>query len=183
MAQRVDGEAFRGVMRHVPSPVTVVTAAAAGGPQGITIGSFASTSLRPPLISFNVSLEAQIYEALTTGSHFAVHVLSEDQAHLADHFATRELSSDEQFDAVAYRVDPEGTPILLDTLAVMYCRRDAVYAAGDHSIIVGLIERVEDGQGGEPLVYFDRTYRTVGDEVQPTWFDPIGDAPERASRS
>ena len=184
MGQRVDGEALRGVMRHVPSPVTIVTAAAADGPRGITIGSFASTSLRPPLISFNVSLDAQIYDALTTESHFAVHVLRDDQAPLADQFATPDLSSAEQFDGVTFRLDPNGTPILLETLAVMICRLDAVHRAGDHSIVVGMVERIEDGSEGKPLLYYDRTYRKVGkDEVPTTWFEPVGETPERARRS
>lgn len=180
MAQRVDGEGLRRMMRHVPSPVTVVTAAAADGPRGITIGSFASTSLRPPLISFNVSLDAQIYDALTTEGTFAVHVLSEDQAHLADHFATPDLSSEEQFEGIAYRTDAVGTPVLLDTLSVMFCDLQAVHAAGDHSIVVGRVEKIEDGAGGKPILYFDRTYRRIGDEVQPTLFEPVGSSSSRA---
>lgn len=183
MTQQVDGEELRSIMRHVPSPVTIVTAAGPDGPRGITIGSFASTSLRPPLISFNVSLDAQIYDSLTTEGRFAVHVLRDDQAHLADHFATSDLSSKEQFDGVAYRVDPEGTPILLESLAVMVCKLEAVHRAGDHSIIVGEVDRIEDEADGEPLVYFNRTYRKAGSAVQAAWFEPVGDARERARRS
>ncbi|SRR5690606_355961 len=183
MTQRVDGEALRMFMRQVPSPVVVVTAASSDGPRGITIGSFASTSLRPPLISFNVSLDAQIYEALTSGGHFAVHILRDDQAALADHFATRDLTSEEQFDGVAYRIDPDGTPILLDRLGVMVCRMESVHRAGDHSIVVGEVERIDEDLEGEPLIYFDRTYRQVGSEVSPAAFEPVSDQPERAGRT
>lgn len=183
MGQRVDGEALRKAMRHVPSPVTIVTVGAEDGIRGITIGSFASTSLRPPLISFNVSLEAQSYDSLRTASHFAVHVLSDEQAFLSDHFATPDLSSEEQFEGVPYRIQPDGTPIILDTLAVLYCRRHAVYEAGDHSIIVGEVEEIENGLEGQPLLYFDRTYREIGEEVQPSTFEPVGDPPKRAGRS
>ena len=181
MERRVDGEVLRDVMRHVPSPVTIVTIAAEDGIRGITIGSFASTSLRPPLISFNVSKEAQVYEALTREAHFAVHVLSDEQAHLSDHFATPDLSSEEQFDGIAYRIDPNGTPILFDALSVMYCHLHSVHDAGDHSIIVGRVEGIEDGADGSPLMYYDRTYRRVGEEVQPTTFEPVSDSPGRAS--
>lgn len=175
MDRRVDGEVLRSVMRHVPSPVTVVTVGTPDEIRGITIGSFTSASLHPPLISFNVNREAQAYEALTTVDRFAVHVLSVDQAYLSDHFAEPDLTSEEQFDGVAYRVDPDGTPILLDTIAVIRCRRYAVYEAGDHSIVVGQVESVDDGEDGAPILYFDRTYRTVGDEVQPTFYEPVND--------
>lgn len=180
MERRVDGKILRDVMRHVPSPVTIVTIAADEGIRGITIGSFASTSLRPPLISFNVSKEATVYEAITTKPHFAVHVLSAEQAHLSDHFATPDLSSEEQFDGVAYRIDPNGTPVLLDTLSVMYCRLQAVHDAGDHSIVVARVEGIEEGGEGAPLLYYDRRYRSVGEEVQRTTFEPVGDTSRRS---
>ncbi len=175
MESGIEGEVLRSVMREVPSPVTVVTV---GGPaeiRGITIGSFASTSLRPPLISFNVSRDAQIYDALVATDRFAVHLLSDEQAHVADHFATPDQSSEAQFEGVPYRVDAFGTPILLDTLAVLYCQRHDVTEAGDHSIIVGRVARLENGVEGEPLVYYNRTYRSIGKEVSPTTFDPVGE--------
>lgn len=176
MENRIDGEALRIVMRHVPSPVTIVTGAGKDEIRGITIGSFASTSLRPPLISFNVNREARIYETLTTAERFAVHVLSDEQAHLSDHFATPELTGEEQFEAASYDLDEHGTPILSGALAVMLCRRYAVYDAGDHSIIVGRVVELRDLDVDVlPLVYFDRAYRHIGQEAQPTLFDPVGD--------
>lgn len=173
MERGIDGVVLRDVMREVPSPVTVVTL---GGPtemRGITIGSFASTSLHPPLISFNVSRDAQIFDALVVSDRFAVHVLSDRQAHLADHFATPDQTSEQQFDDVAYRVDPLGTPVLLDVLAVLYCERYEVTEAGDHSIVVGRVTSVEIGEEGRPLLYYNRSYRHVGREVGPTTFDPV----------
>ena len=174
MQSRVEGEVLRHVMRQVPSPVTIVTVESSGEIRGITIGSFTSTSLRPPLVSFNLSRDAQSYEALITAERFAVHILAESAAHLADHFATPDLSSEDQFEAVAYRVDAFGTPILLDALAILHCERHAVYDAGDHSILVGRVTDVEHGADGAPLLYYDRTYRRVGTEVQPTKFEPVG---------
>ncbi len=176
MEYRIDGDALRFVMRHVPSPVTIVTMAAEQDVRGITIGSFTSTSLHPPLVSFNVNREAGVYDALITCERFAVHVLSDQQAHLSDHFATPELSGEEQFQDVAYEIDMDGTPILSDALAVMLCVRHAVYDAGDHSIIVGRVVGLGDVNADElPLVYFDRAYRRVGREAQPTLFDPVVD--------
>ncbi len=104
----MDGQVLRHVMRHVPSPVTVVTAAGAGERRGITIGSFTSVSLEPPLISLNVAREAQMHPVLAAASHFAVHVLREDQAHLARRFSLPDLTSADQFEGVAFRPGPGG---------------------------------------------------------------------------
>lgn len=176
MQSRIDGEALRFVMRHVPSPVTIVTVAGEKEMRGITIGSFTSTSLHPPLVSFNVSRDAGVYDALTTSERFAVHVLSDHQAHLSDHFATPELSGDEQFQDISFEVEADGTPILSGALAVMLCARHAVYDAGDHSIMVGRVIALGNvDAGGLPLVYFNRAYRRVGKEAQPTRFDPVVD--------
>lgn len=176
MQKRLDGEELRSVMRHVPSPVTVVTAAGPSGYRGITIGSFTSTSLDPPLISFNVNRDSKIYDALTTGLRFAVHVLSDEQAFLGDRFATPEMTSSEQFDGVAFDLDDEGTPVLREALAVIFCERHAVYDAGDHSIVLGRVVDVKESEVDDlPLVYYDRSYRRVGNEAQPTLFDPIVD--------
>ncbi len=174
MQSRIDGEVLRHVMRQVPSPVTVVTVKGDGEIRGITIGSFTSASLRPPLISFNLSRDAQSYDALVEAERFAVHILTDEQAFLADHFATPDLTSEAQFEAVPFRVDALGTPILLDTLAVLHCERYAVYEAGDHSIVMGRVTTIDDGGDGSPMLYYDRTYRCVGKEVQPTTFEPAG---------
>jgi flavin reductase (DIM6/NTAB) family NADH-FMN oxidoreductase RutF len=174
MESRIDGEVLRSVMREVPSAVTVITVKGETEIRGITIGSFASTSLRPPLISFNVSRDAQIYDALIGAERFAVHLLSDEQAYLSDHFASSEMTGEEQFEGVPYLLDALGTPIILDTLAVMHCEQYAVYDAGDHSIVVGRVLKVDLGAHGDPMLYYNRTYRCVGREVQPTTFDPVG---------
>ena len=94
------GEAFRSAMRRVPAVVTIVTAARGEEIRGITIGSFTSVALEPPLISFNVGKEARMHGVITTASHFAVHLISQQQTHLCEHFATPDLTSAEQFGTV-----------------------------------------------------------------------------------
>src|SRR5690606_11818136 len=138
----VDGERLRAVMRRLPSPVTVVTVQGEREMRGITIGSFTSTSLDPPLISFNVEQAAQMHDFLVGATHYAVHLLGVDQAHLSDHFAMPERTGAEQFASVAFHRDARGTPVLDDVLAVLHCTHYAVYEAGDHSIFVGEVVEV-----------------------------------------
>lgn len=165
---RVDGDALRGVMRRLPSPVTVVTARGPSGARGITIGSFTSTSLDPPLICFNVEKEAQMHDVLASASRYAVHILGEDQAYLSDHFAIPDRTGEEQFASVAYHLGPHGMPILDGVLAVLHCAHYAAYEAGDHSIFVGEVVDIEEGASGGPLLYFNRAYRRVGSAVSPS---------------
>ena len=174
-AQDENGEALRWIMRQVPSPVSVVTASDGKDQiRGITIGSFTSASLRPPLLSFNISRDAGIYDLLTRADRFALHVLHEGQAHLSDRFATPDMPGDEQFRAVDYEVDAHGTPVLAGVMTVLLCTRHAVYDAGDHSIVLGLVTDIrKTDTDSRPLVYFDRSYRRVGKEAQPASFDPI----------
>ena len=82
--------------------------AVAGGPRGATIGSFASASLAPPLVTFNVTHGTRFHEALQTAPSFAVHLLAEDQAPLASRFAAPDL--DAQLDGVAHTRTPLGLP-------------------------------------------------------------------------
>ena len=162
----INGERLRAVMRRVPSPVTVVTAAGAKEARGITIGSFTSVSLDPPLVSFNVSREARMHGVITSAERFAVHILSEAQAHLSDHFALPNRTGPEQFADVLHQVDVHGTPVLEDVLAVFHCRRYAVFEAGDHSVVIGEVVGLEASGEERALLYYDRSYRGVGGELE-----------------
>lgn len=160
-------------MRRVPSAVTVVTAAGQGTIRGITIGSFTSVSLDPPLVSFNVGKEAQMHDVLLDASHFVVHVLTDQQAHLSHRFAVPDQSGIDQFESVDYVRDEHGTPILEDVLAIFYCRTYAVHEAGDHAIVVGEVLDIDEAIGGMPLLYVNRTYRELGDEVKSGVLSPV----------
>lgn len=169
----VDGEALRGVMRHVPSPVVVVTAAGEEEARGITIGSFTSVSLEPPLISFNVGRDTRMFGVITAARRFAVHLLGEEQAHLCNRFALPDLSGAAQFEDVPHQVDSEGTPVLKDVLAVLHCSRYAVYDAGDHVILLGEIVGIAQVREGAPILYYNRDYRSVGEAVRVSLLEPV----------
>lgn len=173
MPSSIDGEMLRSVMRHVPSPVTVVTAAAPDDARGITIGSFTSVSLDPALISFNVEKAAQMHALITQADRFAVHILREDQADLSNHFAIPDLPGTMQFQGVAHRRDTHGTPLLDGALAILHCRPHAFHDAGDHTLVLGEVLAIDQAEDGTPLVYFDRTYRSIGEAVEWSLFSPV----------
>ena len=166
MQESVDGDLLRTAMRFVPATVTVVTV---GGeePRGVTIASFTSVSLDPPLVSFNVQRSARFYGLIRAAGRFAVHVLSAEQAHLSDRFANPVLDRAQQFDGVPFAEQPDGLPLLEGALATFVCEPWAEYDAGDHSLFVGRVVAIGALDQGEPVLYYQRSYRVVGAEVAP----------------
>lgn len=181
MSEPVDGETLRQVMRRVPSPVTVVTAADATEARGITIGSFTSVALKPPLVCFNVNHDAQMHDVILDASRFAVHVLGEEQAPLANHFAVPDLSGAEQLRAVPHVINEHGTPVLDDVTAVLHCVHHDVFTAGDKSIIIGRVVDVQVTDGRGAVLYYRRTYHGIGEELRSTLLSPVKRASNETS--
>jgi len=172
MPDPVEGSAFRAIMGQVPSPVVVVTARGKGKARGITIGSFTSVALDPPLVSFNVGRDARMYEVMEACSHFAVHVLSERQVALAKRFSVPGLSGAEQFEGLAYsRV--HGTPILEGGRAILHCVPHDDIEAGDHTLYVGLVVDLDARPEPGAVLYHEGTYRGVGRELPSTELSPV----------
>lgn len=181
MVKPVDADTLRQVMRRVPSPVTVVTAATAEEVRGITIGSFTSVSLEPPLVCFNVNHTAQMHDVILAAPRFAVHVLSEGQAPLAEHFAVPDRPGTEQLRTVPHEIDEHGLPILQGVTAVLHCVHHEVFTAGDKSIIIGRVVEVDLREDNGAVLYFQRTYHGVGEELRSTWFSPVKRASSETS--
>ena len=162
MSNRISPDSLRAVMRRVPAPVTVLTASADGVPRGMTVGSFTSISLEPVLVSFNVGKKSSMHATITAADSLAVHLLTEHQAHYSEHFARPDISSEEQFENVPHTLLDDGTPILTETLVYVRCRKIAEYDAGDHRLIVAEVLEIVHQRDGEPLLYYNTHYRTVG---------------------
>ena len=140
--------AYRSALGSFTTGVTVVTAMSPGGPIGMTVNSFASVSLDPPLVLWSPSKRSSRHAAFSQARHFAVHVLSADQAHLSDAF-TR---GGQGFEGLARLVNEDGVPILPGTLARFECRQQIQHDAGDHTLIIGRVLRVAH-RPGEPLCF------------------------------
>ena len=140
--------AFRNALGSFTTGVTVVTAMTAEGPIGMTVNSFASVSLDPPLVLWSPAKSSSRYGAFTGARHFAIHVLGADQDHLSAAF-TRGGNG---FGGIEVRFNDEGVPVLPGTLARFECVEQAQHDAGDHTIIIGRVLRVAHRQG-EPLCF------------------------------
>lgn len=143
--------------------VAVVTARdPSGGHRGITVNSLASVSLDPPLVLFCLDKSAMSFEIFRLAEVYAVNVLCKEQHETSIRFSTPLA---DKWDGVAYDLWPGELPILRGCLANMACRRETLYDGGDHVIIVGRVEHLQATDEGDPLVYFQSAYRSIGPSV------------------
>lgn len=147
---------LRRALGQFATGVTVVTAAAPASGQtvdtrvGVTINSFASVSLDPPLVSWCLDRAASSLPAFRDASHFCVNVLSHRQQAICDRFAA---TSGNKFDGLDFSPGLGGAPRFADCLAWFECARHAEFDGGDHVILLGRVERFE-AQPGDPLIFF-----------------------------
>lgn len=157
---RFDSRAFRQIMGRFPTGVTIVaTRDAQGAPVGVTVNSFTSVSLDPPLVLFCLARHARCYPAFEASSRFAVNMLGGKQRDFSDRFAAS------PFDWTDIRTEAweTGAPIVSDAAAALDCRVAARYQGGDHEIIVGEVVALGSLKPGKPLVYYRGTFVDLPD--------------------
>lgn len=154
----LSNDQFRTAMRAVPMTVSVVTTALKGEPAGATIGSVTSTSMHPPLVSFNVRRASHLCSLLRRGSGFAVNVLSAEQTGLSGRFSGPVDRPADRFDGVSVAWSSTGVPLLQGALLRLLCRRYAAYPAGDHLLVVGEVLGVDLDAARAPLLYCGQSY-------------------------
>jgi len=156
-------EKFRDALGMFPTGVAVVTAEGAGEtPQGVTINSFNSVSLDPPLVLFSLARSLFSLRSFIEADAFTINFLREDQRHLSVQF-NKALSN--KWEQVPYKTGALGAPVLLAALAVLECRPYARYEAGDHVIFVGRVEHIEFQECCAPLVFFGGRYHRLSSEA------------------
>ncbi len=160
--QKTDNaEELKEVMRLLPYPVTVVTAVASNRKRGITIGSFTSLSMNPPLISFNVTIESQMHEILVEAERFVVHIPGSGQQELCTRFAIPDQSDQEQFEGIQYEQENNGPPVLDGVIAEVHCKVYKLIEAGDHSVIIGEVESIKRNREELSILYCNGAYQTL----------------------
>jgi flavin reductase (DIM6/NTAB) family NADH-FMN oxidoreductase RutF len=123
----------------------------------MTVSSFASLSLHPPLVLVCVEKSLKTHDAITAAGRFGVSILGADQAHLSGRFASR---IDDKFEGVETERGELGVPLIANALTTLECHLHAQLSGGDHTIFVGEVASVRTREGS-PLVYFRAGYRDV----------------------
>lgn len=159
----VDAAAYKGIMRHHPTGVTVVTSLRENEPRGMTLNAFSSVSADPPMLLICVNREARSYLYIASSRIFCVNLLSARQQDLAERFAGKIREA--QFDDVAYETDVTGAPVLAGTIGHFDCEVAEEHHAGSHSIFVGRVVGCA-ARAGTPLGYFNGGYHDFGIRVE-----------------
>jgi flavin reductase (DIM6/NTAB) family NADH-FMN oxidoreductase RutF len=142
---------FRTALGMFATGVTIVTARTASGDLvGLTANSFNSVSMSPPLVLWSLAQAATSMEAFSTGSHYAINILSADQQDLAKQFAAKGV---DRFGGVQYQLGAAGAPLIDGAAATFECFNRSRYEEGDHVIFVGEVERCVHRPGASPLLY------------------------------
>jgi flavin reductase (DIM6/NTAB) family NADH-FMN oxidoreductase RutF len=160
--QDFDCRAFRDTLGSFATGVTVVTALAPNGELiGLTVSSFNSVSLDPPLILWSLSGSSPNLEAFRNASHYSVNVLAVNQQHISDRFAAR---SGDRFAGLALREGLNGVPLLKGCCSWFECSHEAQHPGGDHLIFVGRVARFAQGDTQTPLVFYGGAYRKLQED-------------------
>lgn len=153
-----DARGFRNALGCFATGVTIVTTRGSGGaPVGMTVNSFSSVSLDPPLILFSLRKAAYSLSAFTAAERFAVHVLAAGQGALSNRFA---MASAEKWEGVDHEHSEHGCVVIKGGLATFECARHNVVDGGDHLIFLGRVLRFRHAEG-EPLLFMRGAYRNL----------------------
>ena len=153
----VDEAAFKLAMSHFASGVTVVTTEHSGRRYGMTVASFASLSLRPPLVLICVEKNVQSHDAIAAAKKFGVSILAEGQEDISNRFATK---SDDKFTGLQMTTGSSGVPLVPGAICNLECQVREQLPGGDHSIFIGEVTAAQ-AAGGKPLLYFRSGYRQI----------------------
>ncbi|MBE9372895.1 flavin reductase [Saccharopolyspora sp. HNM0983] len=152
-----DSNTFRRVLGSFPTGVVVITATGSDGEAlAMTVGSFMSVSLDPPLVGFLPSKTSSSWAAIrASGKRFGVNVLSNTQEDVCRAVAKRKTDKlvDFEWSRTEY-----GTPKLAESIAFIDCETESVYDGGDHEIVIGRVLALESMKTTLPLLFFRGGY-------------------------
>jgi flavin reductase (DIM6/NTAB) family NADH-FMN oxidoreductase RutF len=153
----IDDAAFKLAMSHFASGVTVVTTEHDGKQYGLTVASFASLSLHPPLVLVCIEKSVKSHDAIAAAGRFGVSILDRTQAEVSGRFASK---IDDKFAGVDVVRGELDVPLIAGAICTLACRVHAQLPGGDHTIFVGEVVDANTADG-VPLVYYRSSYRDL----------------------
>ncbi len=160
--QNMIGEHLREAMRQWTSGVTVVTTTYRTMPHGMTVNSFSSISLDPPAIAVSMTTSTRTCKYVLASGYFGVHILSQNQQHLADLFSGRGVDESNRFSHVAHAFGIHEVPQLNESMALLQCRVMYTHPLKNSTIILGEVLDVQIHPEKHPLIYHQRMYHKLG---------------------
>ncbi len=154
----VTADDYRAALRRHPAGVVIITLMSDTGPVGFTATSFASLSLDPPLVCFNITHTSSSIAALRGAASVAVHLLSEDQLPVARRFSA---SAEQRFaEPNSWTTLDTGEPLLSGTPTWIRATLSDLIPAGDSTLVIAQVTDLQcDTEGRSPLLYHNGEYR------------------------
>jgi len=156
--KNIDTWLYRRTCAQFTTGITVVTTLDSHGhPHGMTVNSFSSVSLEPPLVLVSIDLRNAILGHFISSSWFAINILAEHQEDISRRFSS---PSENRFLGLSWHPGESGTPLLDGVLAQLECSVARTFDVGDHTVLIGEVKSAQHSEG-KPLVYFDSSYRSL----------------------
>jgi len=156
----VSPDEFRCACGRFATGVCVATVLDTQGlPHGLTVSSFTSVSLEPPLVLICLGHAVTVIDHFRNAKYFGINVLAAGQQHLSERFARKGM---DRFNGLAWESGASGVPLLPGALASMECQIEQRVTSGDHDIFVAKMVRSVVG-AGSPLLHFEGRYRALSE--------------------
>ena len=155
-----DPKAFRQALGAFPTGVAVITATADSDPVGITVNSFTSVSLEPPLVLWCLKKDSQRYRTFVEAAGYTISILGTEHESVSSRLAKQ---GEHKLSDMGLLPTELGPPALADALAIFECEAHAMHEGGDHMILVGKVLRFTRREAGAPLVFHRGRYGALVD--------------------
>lgn len=155
-----DPKAFRQALGAFPTGVAVITATQDAEPVGITVNSFTSVSLDPPLVLWCLKNDSQRYHCFVEAKGYVISILGTEHENVSSRLARQ---GEHKLDDMGLLATELGPPALADALAIFECEAHAMHEGGDHMILVGRVVRFQRREAGAPLVFHRGRYGALVD--------------------
>jgi flavin reductase (DIM6/NTAB) family NADH-FMN oxidoreductase RutF len=157
----VEPEALRLVMRQWTTGVTIVSAKVGKEQHGMTVSSFTSISLDPPLVAVSLARDSRTYRLIESSDVFGVTILRDDQQELSDRFSGRIADNQDRFSGLDSFNLTTGVSFIHGGLAWLDCQVVSKLDSGNTTVFLGEVVATRLGDGGAPLLYYDRDYHNL----------------------
>jgi 3-hydroxy-9,10-secoandrosta-1,3,5(10)-triene-9,17-dione monooxygenase reductase component len=157
----VYAEELRIAMRRWATGVTVVSVNYQGERHGMTVSSFTSISLNPSLILVSLEQGTKTHRLVEQAGYFGVTILADGQESISRRFAGVNSEGEDRFAGIDTFTLVSGAPLIQGGLSFLDCRVVSTLTAGTHTIFIGEVLVVQQGQVGQPLIYYQQGYHTL----------------------
>jgi flavin reductase (DIM6/NTAB) family NADH-FMN oxidoreductase RutF/nitroreductase len=151
---------FKTAMRRLAATVCIISTTSEDGWHGMTATAVTSVSVDPPSILVCVNTTTSLHKVLHSGTHFCVNLLRASQESVAGTFSSSAIRGADRFAANAWKANgaEDGLPYLVDAQANLFCEIDHTVPYGTHTIFIGRVNAVRNGELVAPLLYADGQY-------------------------